>query len=71
MTNAAVTGYRVYYGTASHTYAQAAGSGLYAGNASTFLVSGLPKGHVYYFAVTSVDSAGNESPASNEATKSL
>ena len=71
VTNSAVTGYRVYYGTASHTYAQAAGSGLYAGNASTFVVSGLPKGHVYYFAVTSVDGLGNESPVSNEATKSL
>jgi hypothetical protein len=71
VSNAAVTGYRVYYGTASHSYAQAAGSGLFAGNASTFVVSGLPKGHVYYFAVTSVDGAGNESPVSNEATKSL
>ena len=64
-----VKGYRVYYGTSSRSYSQAAGTGLSAGNTTSFTVTGLPRGHLYYFAVTSVDGAGNESPYSNEASK--
>lgn len=64
-----VTGYRVYYGTASKTYLQAAGSGISAGSSAAYTVTGLTVGKQYYFAVTSVDAAGNESSFSNEAVK--
>jgi fibronectin type 3 domain-containing protein len=64
-----LSGYRVYYGTASGKYLQAFGAGAWAGNVTTFNVSGLMKGATYYFAVTSVDGQGNESAFSNEASK--
>ena len=67
--DAKVTGYRIYYGTASRQYTQKLGAGLLAGNVSSYLVSGLPKGHVYYFAVTSIGASGTESTYSTEATK--
>ena len=64
-----VTGYRLYYGTGPHTYDQALGSGIAVGNATSYTVSGLKGATLYYFAVTSVDSNGNESPFSNEVSK--
>ena len=64
-----VTDYRVYYGTASHTYQQARGSGIAVGNDKSYTVSGLKGATLYYFAVTAVDSKGNESPYSNEVSK--
>jgi hypothetical protein len=64
-----VTGYRLYYGTATNTYQQAKGSGVAVGNATSYTVSGLKSGTLYYFAVTAVDSNGNESPYSNEVSK--
>ena len=63
-----VSGYRVYYGTASRTYSQAMGGGTYS-STSNITLSGLPSGHTYYFAVTAVDAAGVESAYSNEASK--
>ena len=68
--DAKVTGYRMSYGPAqSNQYTQKLGAGLLAGNVSSYLVSGLPKGHVYYFAVTSIGASGTESTYSTEATK--
>jgi Fibronectin type III domain len=64
-----VSGYRVYYGTAPGTYQQALGTGAWAGNATSYNVTGLAKGATYYFAVTSVDSRGNESTFSSEGSK--
>jgi len=64
-----VTGYRVYYGTVSGSYLQALGKGLSAGNSTTHVVTGLPRGYMYYFAVTAVGANGEESTFSNEATK--
>jgi fibronectin type 3 domain-containing protein len=64
-----VVGYRVYYGTAPSTYIQTRGSGIYAGFTTTFTVTGLKQGTLYYFAVTAVDAMGNESGYSNEALK--
>jgi hypothetical protein len=61
-----VSSYRVYYGTASHTYAQNMGSGLLGGSTS-YSVTGLTSGKTYYFAVTAIDSSGRESGYSNEA----
>jgi hypothetical protein len=64
-----VTGYRVYFGTTSGRYAQSLGSGLLAGNSTSFTATGLQKGLTYFFAVTSTDGQGNESAYSNEASK--
>jgi len=70
-TDANVTGYRVYYGTAPGAHSQPRGSGLTTGNATSRTVSGLNPGTLYYFAVTAVDSQGNESAYSNEVSKVL
>ncbi len=67
--DADVTGYRVYYGTAPRAYSQPRGSGLTTGNATSWTVSGLNPGTLYYFAVTAVDNTGAESAFSNEAAK--
>ncbi len=67
--NAAVTGYRVYYGLASGQYLQPKGAGIEIGPVETWVVSGLAAGSRYYFAVTAVDASGNESDYSNEASK--
>ena len=65
----AVTGYRVYYGLAPRSYAQAKGAGIAVGPVETYVVTGLSAGSHYYFAVTAVDDSGNESAYSNEASK--
>jgi len=61
-----VAGYKVYYGTASKSYA----SSVNVGNATSYTVSGLSTG-TYYFAITAYDLSGNESGFSNEASKSV
>jgi len=66
-----VAGYRMYYGTTSRTYQQAKGSGIAVGNVTSYKVSGLTSGKLYYFAVTSIDSNGNESSYSNEVSKTV
>ena len=58
----------MYYGTASRSYSQALGSGNYV-TTTTSTVSGLARGHTYYFAVTGFGSDGTESAYSNEASK--
>jgi len=63
-----VSGYRVYYGTASGSYTQSLGGGTYV-TKTTFTLSGLASGYTYYFAVTAIDAAGGESGYSNEASK--
>ncbi len=50
---------------------QPRGSGMNAGNATTYTVSGLLSGRAYYFAVSSVDAVGNESAFSNEVSKQI
>jgi hypothetical protein len=64
-----VSGYRVYYGVSSRFYQQSLSAGVWAGNTAAFNATGLQKGVTYYFAVTTVDSLGNESAYSNEASK--
>lgn len=64
-----MTGYRAYYGPSSNTYIQAAGSGISTGSSTSYVVTGLQSKTLYYFAVTAVDAAGNESIFSNEASK--
>lgn len=60
--SANIVGYKIYYGTASHTYHQV----LVVGNVTSATIAGLDEGTTYYFAATAVDSAGNESDFSNE-----
>ena len=69
MTSTTASGYRVYYGTGPRAYQQTPGAGAWAGSGSSFNVEGLQRGVNYYFAVTAVDSLGNESAFSNEASK--
>jgi fibronectin type 3 domain-containing protein len=65
-----VSGYRIYYGTASRSYDQAKGSGQFVTN-TTATVPNLEGGTTYYFAVTAVDASGTESTYSGEATKAI
>ena len=61
-----VAGYNVYFGTSSGVY----GTPIDAGVQPTYTVTGLTISP-YYFAVTAYDTAGEESPFSNEATKTI
>jgi fibronectin type III domain protein/galactose oxidase-like protein len=60
-----VTGYKVYYGTASKTYQQAIDVGL----TTTYAFSSLNGRTTYYFSVTSYNNSGAESCATNEVVK--
>jgi hypothetical protein len=57
-----VTGYNVYYGTASHTYT----NHIHLGNVTNTTISGLATGVAYFFAATCYDAAGGESGYSDE-----
>jgi hypothetical protein len=57
-----VTGYNLYYGTASHNYT----SMVNAGPSSMATVSNLTSGATYYFAVTAYNSSSVQSPFSSE-----
>lgn len=59
-----VAGYKIYSGTACHAYT----SVMAVGDATNATITGLAPGTTYYFAATTVDSAGNESSFSNEAS---
>ncbi len=63
-TNSTVAGYNVYYGGASASYT----TKLSAGNNTSATINNLTTGTTYYFAVTSQDAAGHESPFSSEAS---
>ncbi len=60
--------YRVYHGLASHTYSQPRGTGDKV-TTLNYTQAGLQKGVAYYFAVTSVSTAGVESAYSLEVIK--
>jgi hypothetical protein len=66
-----VVGYRIYYGTTSHTYLQPKGSGIDAVVATTYIIRGLQSGTTYFFAVTDYDASGNESGYSAEVSKTV
>ncbi len=55
------SGYKVYVGTSSRTY----GSPINVGNASSYSVTGLTNGTMYYFTISAYDSTG-EGSRSNE-----
>ncbi len=60
--DAGVTGYQVFYGTASGNYLNVTNLGL----VNSLVVTGLVAGTTNYFAVREYDSAWNESPISTE-----
>ena len=62
-----VVGYNLYYGGSSTVYSNM----VFAGNATSVVVSGLATGVAYYFAATAVDGAGDESDYSNEVSNSI
>ncbi|TLY16885.1 MAG: hypothetical protein E6K69_03110 [Nitrospirae bacterium] len=66
-TSSDVAGYKVYLGTASGVY----GPPTSVGNVITSQVTNLQSGTTYFFAVTAVDTSGNESTFSNEVSKSI
>ena len=59
--------YRVYTSTTSREY----GTPIPVGTATTYTVNNLQEGVTYYFAVTAVDTAGNESGFSQEVYKTI
>lgn len=65
-----LAGYKIYVGTASGTYSFP-GSPFMIGNVTRYIVSNLPNGQTYFFAMSAYDNAGNESPLSAEVSKSL
>ncbi|RMF59632.1 MAG: hypothetical protein D6743_16020, partial [Calditrichaeota bacterium] len=58
-------GYRVYYGTKSRQERRYDES-IFVGNVTSYRVRGLKAGQTYFFAVTALDFAGNESGFSEE-----
>ena len=62
-----VVGYNIYYGGASRDYTNT----LSAGNATNITVSGLVMGDTYYFAATTYNSSGVQSPFSSEVSYSV
>ena len=63
-----LAGYRVYHAADGGTYPPF-GSGINAGSSTSITISRLDSGNRYYFRVTAVDNAGNESGFSNEVYK--
>ena len=61
--------YRIYISTTPGVYGAAVATVQQP--TTTYLATGLNVGSTYYFTVTAVDSAGNESLHSNEASKSI
>jgi len=59
--------YRVYTGTSSRTY----GTPNPVGKETSYTVDNLEEGITYYFAVTAVDTSGNESGFSQEVYKTI
>jgi hypothetical protein len=57
-----IAGYRLHYGTSSHSYSQTSD----LGNTTTTTLSNLLPGQTYYFAITDYNTTGVESLPSNE-----
>lgn len=67
-TDSDLAGYRVYYGTSSRSYGPYIPVGK---NVSNYTLNGLVEGKTYYFALTAVDTSGNESGYSAELAKTI
>jgi len=61
-TEADIAGYNLYYGTASRVY----GAPIPTGNTTSYSVDNLVEGQTYYFALTALDTSGNESGYSTQ-----
>jgi hypothetical protein len=61
-TESNLSGYKVYVGDASGVYTRT----IDVANITSFTVTRLQRGHVYYFAVTAYDQNGHESDFSSE-----
>ncbi len=59
-----VAGYKIYFGTVSQQYTNV----VSVGNCTNTILTGLAPGTTYYYAATTIDTAGNESAFSNEAS---
>ena len=70
VTTGDVSGYRIYYGTVPGSYEQLPGQGIEVGDCTTYTVTGLGSGTVYYFAVTAYH-VTEESGYSNEVSKQM
>jgi hypothetical protein len=68
-TDTDLAGYKVYRGTASGTYGAAIAT--LDRTVTSYVSSGLQAGTTYFFVITAVDNAGNESTFSNEVSKSI
>ena len=65
---AALSGYKIYYRTASGSYE----TPLDVGNVTSYTINDLSLSpETYYFAVTAYDESGNESDYSNEVSKTI
>jgi hypothetical protein len=62
-----LAGYNVYMGTQSGVY----GAPISIGNTTSYTVGNLTGGRTYYFSLTAVDGAGNESERSAEVSKAV
>src|SRR5207245_9008613 len=62
-----LAGYKLYYGTSSGPYQFS----VDVGNLTSYTLSGLLEGRIYYFAATAYNSSLGESGFSNEAIKAL
>lgn len=67
-TDSDLAGYRVYYGTASRSYGPYIPVGK---DVTSYTLNGLVDGKTYYFALTAVDTSGNESGYSVEVSKTI
>jgi fibronectin type 3 domain-containing protein len=68
-TDTDLAGYKIYRATASGAYGAALAT-VPAGTV-THLATGLAVNTTYFFVITAYDTAGNESPFSNEVSKSI
>jgi hypothetical protein len=68
-TESDVAGYKVYRGTGSGTYG--APLSTLPKTTTSFTATGLQNGTTYFFVITAYDSSDNESPYSNEVSKSI
>jgi len=62
-----LNGYRVHYGESSRNY----GPYIPVSSGTRYTVEGLEAGRTYFFAVTAVDTSGNESGFSKEVSKTI
>jgi hypothetical protein len=62
-----LAGYKIYWAIAPDQWQEP----LSVGKVTTAQLTGLLKGAIYSFAITAIDTSGNESPKSHTASKSL